>query len=154
MKIAVTVVLVLLALSAVGYLSMCPCGPVPGAWLFGDVQEEPIEDWSFANDLEIAPLCQLQVTTWRPHSINLNCMSTGDELFVSCSKCEGKNWSQDAKTYPEGHIRIGPRVYPVTLSRVTDSLKLDTIWEARAAKVNAEQSPRPDHWWSFQLVSR
>ena len=96
MKTAVTVLAVLVLAGGVGYLSLCPCGPVPGAWLRGDAPVGPVADWSFVNDRDLAPLCQVQITTWRPHSINLNCMSVDGELFVSCSRCAGKNWSNDA----------------------------------------------------------
>ena len=155
MKIAASIFGVFLVGVVAAYLTLCPCSRLPGAWLFGETEYEPITDWSFSNDRETAPLCQVQIDTWRPHSINLNCMSTGNELFVSCSRCEGKNWSGNALTHPDGFIRIADTVYPVTLTRITDQAKLDEIWQARLAKIGADgDSPRPDHWWSFQLVSR
>ncbi len=154
MKIIGIIVAALLLIGIGVYLSMCPCGRIPGAWLFGDRPEAVITDWSFVNDREIAPLCQVQVSTWRPHSINLNCMSDEGALFVSCSRCADKNWSNSALEHPDGHIRIGEIVYPVTLQRVTDVQKLDAIWRARLAKIKAEPSARPDHWWSFELTAR
>src|SRR5215207_5270646 len=52
----------------------CPCGTMPGAVLWGDVVEEPVNDWSFANEVE---LCQLQVQgAVFPQALNLNCMAT------------------------------------------------------------------------------
>jgi len=144
MKIAGIVLLSLLVAGAIYYLSFCPCGPVPGAWLFGDPPDSAVDDWSFVNDREAVPLCQLQVTTWRPHSINLNCMSSDSELYVSCSNCAEKRWSQDALTHPEAHIRAGSIVYPVILQRITDAAGLDEAWSARLRKINREASPRPD----------
>ena len=154
MRIAGLTLLGLLVIGAAGYLSFCPCGPVPGAWLFGDTHEGEVTDWSFINDREAVPLCQLQITSWRPHSINLNCMSSNEELFVSCSNCEGKSWSENALNHPDGKVRAGGVVYPVRLTRVTDAASLDVIWSARLAKINREAAPRPDHWWSFRLVQR
>lgn len=154
-KIAASIVGVFLIGVAYAYLSLCPCDRIPGAWLTGETATAPVTDWSFSNDRETAPLCQVQIDTWRPHSINLNCMSTGNDLFVSCSRCEGKNWSGNALTHPEGYIRIAGIVYPVTFTRITEQGKLDEIWQARLRKIGAEEDrPRPDHWWSFQLVSR
>ena len=124
--------------------------------LRGEVSSERIDDWAFANEV---PLCQLQVSNGLlPQSINLNCMSGDAELFVSCSRCEGKRWSSIALIHPNGRIRIGERVYPVILKRLTDPGSLDRSWEFRKAKLEAfgreVTSPRPDHWWSFQLVSQ
>ncbi len=150
--------LVLLALAVVGtgvYLSLCPCGPVPGAWLFGTSADGPVSDWSFVNDREAVPLCQVEITTWRPHSINLNCMAEGGNLYVSCSQCAQKQWSNAALRNPEGRVRAGGTVYSVTLTRVTDADLLDVAWEARRRKTQGEAGrPRPDHWWSFRLVGR
>lgn len=146
---------IVIAGALAAYLNMCPCSRLPGAWLLGDRAETAISDWSFSNDREAAPLCQIQIDTWRPHSINLNCMSTENDLFVSCSNCAGKNWSQNALTHPEGFIRTAGTVYPVTLTRMTEEEKLDGIWQARLKKVATDSDrSRPDHWWSFQLTSR
>ena len=42
-----------LAVIAVGafltWFFTCPCGRIPGGYLFGKVTEEPVKDWSFAN---------------------------------------------------------------------------------------------------------
>ena len=154
MKILGVSLLVLLAVGAVVYVTACPCGPVPGAWLFGDRHEGQVTDWSFVNDRKTVPLCQVQIDTWRPHSINLNCMAEEGDLYVSCSNCATKAWSNDALVHPDGYIRAASIVYPVSFSRVTDQQQLDVVWQARLEKINGEEAPRPGHWWSFRLVSR
>ena len=80
-KYAIATILILAA-SATVYVNVCPCVLVPGLWLSGERINSPIEDWSFANEVG---LCQVEVRSWRPHSVNLNCMSTGPDLFISCS---------------------------------------------------------------------
>ena len=153
-----TLIMVLMGVAIIGagvFLSMCPCGPVPGAWLFGSSATQPVSDWSFVNDRDAVPLCQVEISTWRPHSINLNCMAAEGDLYVSCSRCAQKQWSNAAVNNPEGRIRAGSTVYPVTLSRITNSDELDVAWEARRRKTQGDaETPRPDHWWSFRLVSR
>jgi len=136
----------------IGFTAVCPCGPVPGAYLFGAVDEQPQRDWKFANDV---PLCQMEITTWRPHSVNLNCMSVDGNLYVSCSSCAEKFWSNQAVASKLGRIRMGDRVYPVTLRRVTADAELDRASSARLSKLGIDSTtPRPAHWWSFQLASR
>ena len=79
----------------------------------------------FRQRRKTVPLCQLQITTWRPHSINLNCMAHDGQLFISCSNCAGKQWSNNALSHPHGKLRAASVVYPVTLTRVTDPEGLD-----------------------------
>ncbi len=150
------VALVLLTGSVLYIATFCPCDRIPGVALLGEDQVDPVVDWTFANE---APLCQLQVNNrLLPHSINLNCMSGEGELFISCSRCQGKRWSSIALSYPDARIRIGENVYPVKLERLTDPGALDRSWAARATKLQQfgrdGDAARPEHWWSFQLVSR
>jgi len=145
------------------YSSVCPCERTPGGFLFGDQAPAPVNDWSFANDVA---LCQLQIYAGiRPHSINLNCMSTPEgELFLSCSSCAQKYWASNVDSNEPAVMRLDGTVYPVILNRVTDPTRLDAAWSARVAKlqtfggapVNPTPDPnsvRPDHWWSFHVQS-
>ncbi len=134
------------------YFFYCPCERTPGGWLLGEESDQVISDWSFANDVA---LCQVQVSGGLPHSVNLNCMASNGRLFLSCAQCQGKTWSSRALAHPEARIRIGHRVYPVTLTRIEDPALLDEAWQARANKTGrGASSPRPEHWWSFEGVSR
>lgn len=142
-------------LGALAYVALsCPCERVPGMKLGGPEHSESVDDWTFAND---AGLCQLEVAGLIPHSINLNCMSDGRALYVSCSRCDGKYWSGIALTERRGRVRIGETVYPVGMDRVTDITELDHAWGVRAQKLRSlgrdSSGERPDHWWSFRLSS-
>ena len=131
---------------------VCPCAIVPGGPLAGEEAPAPVTDWSFVNDVG---LCQVEVDRGIPWSINLNCMSSGGDLYVSCSQCEGKGWSAAALDNPAGYIRARETIYPVTLTRLIHADALDVAWAARVAKLGLEpDTPRPGHWWSFQLTSR
>lgn len=150
---ALLVVLTPIVLAALLYLFFaCPCERLPGGYLRGEEISEPVDDWSFANDVA---LCQIEVQRWLPHSINLNCMSAGGELFLSCSNCEGKTWSSAALRNPHARIRMNDRVFPVTLTRLTDPARLDHAWRTRANKLGRPSNlPRREGWWSFVVVSR
>lgn len=135
------------------YVFYCPCERTPGGWLLGREVDEPVTDWSFANEV---PLCQIQVSRgfW-PHSVNLNCMASAGRLFLSCAGCDGKVWSSAARADPEARLRIGDRVYPVRLTRVSDPAVLDEAWQARAAKTGrGADGLREDGWWAFRVESR
>ena len=96
--VVATLLLVLSGISAVGLLTWffyCPCERIPGGYLMGTEAVDAVTDWSFANDPQAIPLCQIQVDAGLlPHSVNLNCMSSNGELFLSCSVCERKYWSR------------------------------------------------------------
>lgn len=134
----------------------CPCERTPGGYLLGEEAGAPVADWSFANDMDTVPLCQIQVDTGLlPHSINLNCMADNGALFLSCADCDGKRWSTAALENPAARLRAAGVVYPVTLTRVTDPATLDRAWAARAAKRGQpSNTPREDGWWSFRVESR
>ena len=163
--IAATLALVILG-GGVYWAMACPCEGTPGFVLRGDPHDEPVTDWSFANDV---PLCQIQISIgWRPHSVNLNCMATPDgNLFLSCSNGERKYWCPQVEENHPSRLRLNGVVYPVVLNRVTDTPTLDRVWAARVQKlqdprVQARQpsgtvpppdAERPDSWWTFQVRS-
>ena len=137
---------------ALYYFITCPCDRTPGGYLLGEEISKAVDDWSFANDVA---LCQIEVKRLLPHSVNLNCMSAGGELFLSCAGCEGKTWSTAALNNPLGRIRLNDRVYPVRLTRLTDPARLDVAWRAREGKLGRPTDrPRQAGWWSFVVVSR
>lgn len=154
---------ILLAIGFTLYSSICPCERTPGGFLFGEVVAEPVQDWTFANSV---PLCQLQIYAGiRPHSINLNCMSTAEgELYLSCSTCSQKYWASKVGASKPARMRLDGKVYEVVLNRVTEPARMDSAWRARVAKLQsfgggpynptpAPAAPRPDHWWTFHVQS-
>jgi hypothetical protein len=162
-KLVASVVLVL-SLGGFSYwFFTCPCDRIPGGYLLGAEVAEPVGDWSFANDVT---LCQVQINAgFLPHSINLNCMSTNaGDLYLSCSDCGTKRWSNAVLGDGTARLRLYEDVYPVNLTRVTDARELDSAWGARVRKLNSlptpasaappPDAPRPDGWWSFRVESR
>lgn len=161
--------ILLVAVAGGGYWALsCPCEGTPGFVLRGEMHEEAVTDWGFANDVA---LCQIQIGIgWRPHSVNLNCMATPEgELFLSCSVGERKYWCPRVGTDHRGRLRLDGVVYPVVLNRVTDAGTLDRAWAARIRKLQksevqrvqpggggdppAPDTERPGHWWSFRVRS-
>ena len=163
---AISVPVALVVVLAIGFYAWsatCPCDRTPGAVLFGAEHEEPVSDWTFANQVT---LCQIQIRAGLlPHSINLNCFATeSGDLYLSCSNCAGKRWSGFAVEDGTAWLRLEGTVYPVQLTRAMDPGELDTAWEARLDKLHSLEepanppvplgTPRPDAWWSFRVVSR
>ncbi len=158
----------LVALAGGSYWALtCPCEGTPGFVLLGELQEEPVTDWGFANDVQ---LCQIQISiAWRPHSVNLNCMATPEgDLFLSCSSGDRKYWCPRVETNHSGRLRLDGVVYPVVLNRVSDPTVLEAAWSARILKLQKPEvqavqpggsapppdAERPESWWTFQVRSR
>ena len=166
--IAATLALVVVA-GGVVWTMNCPCEGTPGFVLLGDTHEEPVADWSLANDVS---LCAIQIGIWlRPHSVNVNCMATPEgDLFISCSVGANKYWCPRVGQDHSGRLRLDGVVYPVVLNREMDPAMLDRVWAARIRKlqkpaVQARQpggggepppldTPRPESWWTFRVESR
>jgi hypothetical protein len=166
--VAATLGLVLVG-GGVVWTTTCPCETMPGFVLLGDSHDTPVTDWSFANDVS---LCQIQISIMlRPHAVNVNCMATPDgDLFISCSFGDNKYWCPRVGADEPGRLRLDGVVYAVHLNREMDQSRLNQVWAARMQKlqkpaVQARQpggggeppsldTPRPDSWWSFHIVSR
>lgn len=144
------------------YSSICPCERTPGGFLFGSAPDAPVDDWSFVNQVE---LCQIQIWAGvRPHSINLNCMSTPEgRLYLSCSVCGTKYWAARVGANESARIRLDGVVYPVNLNRVIDESEMDQAWRARDLKLNTIENPvgaptpgapRDPLWWTFRVTYR
>jgi len=145
---------VIIGLGLIGWVGVCPCERTPGSYLVGPEVQQPVTDWSFVNS--DVGLCQIEVRRGLlPHSINLNCMASDGELFLSCARCEGKAWSTAALANPNARVRMNGVVYPVTVQRVEDTVTLDRAWRAREGKLGRPTDvPRQEGWWSFQVRSR
>ena len=122
------------------YSSICPCERTPGGFLFGDSADEPVNNWGFANQVQ---LCQIQIWAGiRPHSINLNCMATPDgNLYLSCSVCDTKYWAAHVGQDEPARLRLEGVVYPVVLNRVLDEAEKERTWHARDLKHNSLAVP-------------
>ena len=103
--------------------------------------------------------------------MNVNCMATPDgDLFISCSFGARKYWCpRVGKRTTRDACGWTASIYPVALNRELDPATLDRVWNARIRKlqkpaVHARQpsggepppldTPRPDDWWTFHVVSR
>ena len=156
-------VVAVLVAAFLGWSSTCPCDRTPGAILFGAAADGPVTDWAFANQVT---LCQIQIRVGLlPHAINLNCMATSrGQLYLSCSQCDAKRWSNAAVDNGRARLRLNGTVYPVRVTRVLDPTELDQAWSARVRKLNQLDAPaspapppdasRPDDWWSFRVEWR
>jgi len=137
---------------AVGAVLISPMSPIPGGALTGDVVEEPVNDWSFAaNEL----VGRLETRGPKPRSVAVTCIVANGQLYVGCSACSGRYWSQQLVAEPNVRYRVRGKIYNVTATRVTDPEEIDRVWRVRAARyVTSDPNQIVDGFWFFRLVSR
>lgn len=80
----------------------------PGGELSGEVVEEPVEDWSFAEDT----FMDLEVRPDDPYSVELNYVVRDGQLFID--PAEGRRWFDYLREDPRVRVRFGDRIYPGT----------------------------------------
>ncbi|MEM7282253.1 MAG: hypothetical protein AAF438_11565 [Pseudomonadota bacterium] len=151
MKRALLIVLAVVFLLIAGLL-LSPIGPVPGGALAGEFVAEPVTDWSFLKDERF---CQLETKSPEPRSITVTCIVSDKQLYVGCSSCAGRNWSQQLIVSPSVRYGALGKVYALQASRVKDPHELDQVWRARAKKNGQDRpDPKPDDFWFFRLGMR
>jgi hypothetical protein len=133
-----------------------PCGPLPGGALSGEAVTEPIGDWAFVDD---QGHCQLEVRPAEPYSVTTYCFADGESLYVPAIMGDSKQWTKLAVANPDARIRIGERIYPVTLERLVAPADRRAAAEAGhrhhhgGAEPPADFEVKEDRWY-FRATSR
>lgn len=79
---------------------------LPGGALRGEVVNEPVSDWSFADDAFI----DLETRPDDPYSVELNYVVKDGQLYID--PAEGKRWLEHIRADPRVRVRFGGKVYP------------------------------------------
>jgi len=129
-----------------------PLGPIPGGPLVaGELVREPIEDWSFAKDVQEI---ELQLDSER-RSRTVWLLVLENQAFVPCSLGfpPGKSWYRQAALDGRATLRIEGRRHPVTLTRVEDPA-LGEALRTEAGRKYGRLPPGESEVWVFQVASR
>lgn len=150
--------IIVLSLPVLLGIGPCTGGPgwlerIPGGVLAGEVVAGEVTDFSFVAD---AGLCKLETRPDFPHSITVNCFNDGEALYVGCMGCADKVWSTYVSSDPRARIKIGEKIYAVTMNRVTDPARMRSPWVNRWQKTRGseEAPPIPEGYWLYHLTSR
>jgi hypothetical protein len=155
----VRIVIALVALVALAYFGARfhdgPLGPIPGGPLAaGEVVSEPITDWSFAKETgEI----ELQLDS-QQQSRTVWFFVLDGKGYVPCSLSTppGKTWHKQAVVNGSATLRIDGKRYPVTLTKLDDTIAQqmsDTV-RAELTRKYGRVPPGEGGAWLFQVTSR
>ena len=141
------------------WLTACPIGPFSGGHLGGEVQSEPVADWSFVNETET---CQLETNPDEPHSVNVWCAGYGENAYVPSSMILGptvpteREWIRNVQANPAVRLRVEGRVYELEAVRVTDDAEYAAVLALLEQKYEADPADRePDREiWLYRMQAR
>jgi hypothetical protein len=112
----------------------------PGLWLRGDVVTTPVSDWSFVNDIEHPGqntntiLVETRTPYFIPHSVRvvpfvrdgkLYIRSYQDRMDVQFPK--DKSWTSNVARDPRVRLKIGGKLYEMTVVLVADRAEASAI---------------------------
>jgi hypothetical protein len=121
---------------------LCACEPKdrrPGLWLWGDVVQEPVTDWSFT---DAVPEIFVETRTGYgiPHSVTTVCAGLGDRLYVPSVYFESgefpdaRRWNRNAVRDPRVRLKIDGRIYERSAALVEDPAEWQEALAAFARK--------------------
>ena len=110
-------------IAAIGGLAVIACGGpflvFPGGELSGELVSEPVDDWSFAEDLFV----HLETRPDDPYSVELNYVVQEGRLYID--PAEGRTWFEHLRADPRARVRFDGRIYPVTAVLVAEPGELE-----------------------------
>jgi hypothetical protein len=106
----------------------------PGLWLAGDVVSEAVTNWDWVNqygDAFAEDATELETRTWYgiPHSVTVLLVPRGNKLYLQSSAQTfrlnrefpyGKAWWRNVERDPRVRLKIGGKIYEMTVVLVQD----------------------------------
>jgi hypothetical protein len=127
-----------------------PVGPIPGGPLVtGPLVTEPVDDWSFATDVQEI---ELQLDSQNKSRTTWIIVNAGKAYIPAAVEFPpGKTWHRAALADGRAVIRIAGKRYPVTLTKVEDQTLLNAVREVGSSKYPARPTGEV---WAFTVTSR
>ena len=145
--------LVLLAISVLA-VGCEPKDVRPGFWLGGEDVSSRVEDWQFTDQIDEV---FIQTRPWYgiPHSTTIWCAHVVDELYIGSYGEDKKLWEINILRDNHARIRIGGKIYDVTVTKLDDATQRDVVGMAYQrkydmAQIFGEEIPP----WSFYRVEQ
>lgn len=141
----------------------------PGLWLKGEVVKEAVTDWEWVNEFGDAFSengSELETRTWYgiPHSVTVQLVPRGTELYLQSSAQtfrlgrgfpDSKAWWRNVERDPRVRLKIGGKIYEMTVVLVQDRAEVARLRGGRHPIVrepDADGNERITEEWHYWRV--
>lgn len=105
----------------------------PGLWQRGEVVRDAIKDWSFVRKVSTVVL-ETRSPWFVPHSVRVGAIAKGDRLYITNAQYKmdkgypDRLWTSNVFRDPRVRVKIGDKLYEMTLVLVTDRAEAGEIF--------------------------
>ncbi|MBW2493564.1 MAG: DUF2255 family protein [Deltaproteobacteria bacterium] len=130
--------------------SLDPRDERPGLGLSGEVNRQPVRDWSFTSEIQEI-FVETATPYFIPHSVTVWCVTLDNQLYVGAWAPDTKHWVANVRRNPNVRLKIGDRIYERRLEPITDSATIAKLDAAYARKYEYEEEEEAEeastaHW--------
>lgn len=141
----------------------------PGLWLTGEVVQEPVTNWDWVNQFDDTfgeNATSLETRTWYgiPHSVRVLLVPQGDRLYLQSSAQTfrlnkefpyGKAWWRNVERDPRVRLKIGGKLYEMTVVLIQDRAEVARLRGGRdpiVKSVDADGNEYITEEWHYWRV--
>ena len=130
-----------------------PIGMFAGGALSGDLMTEPVDDWSFASQLEELQLqIGLRTIGVSPYSITTHFAVVEGRLYIGADFLfPFKQWVHRVAVDDRVLVKVGDRLYPRRAVRVRDAQEHAAVFDEAARRVGADPEDFAAEVWFFRM---
>ncbi|MGE0393611.1 MAG: hypothetical protein AB7I25_07140 [Vicinamibacterales bacterium] len=105
----------------------------PGLWQRGEVVRTPVQDWSFVRKFPSVVL-ETRSPYFIPHAVRVGAIAKGDRLYITNAQYRmdksypDRLWTSNVFRDPRVRLKIGDKLYEMTLVLVTDRAEGEAIF--------------------------
>lgn len=131
--------------------SIDPSDQRPGFGLSGDVNQQPVLDWSFASDVKEI-FIETATPYFIPHSVTIWCVTLDDQLYVGAYDADAKHWVANVARDPNVRLKIGNQIFAQKLEPITGAATIARLDQEYARKYELDEEDDADdgvstaHW--------
>ena len=131
--------------------SIDPSDERPGFGLSGEVNQQPVQDWSFTSDTKEV-FIETATPYVIPHSVTIWCVTLDNQLYVGAWEADTKHWVANVRRDPNVRLKIGDKIYEQSLEPIADTATIAKLDEIYARKYEYEEEDDADegastaHW--------
>jgi len=142
----------------------------PGLWLAGEVAHDAVTNWDWVNKIGAfnENASELETRTWYgiPHSVTVLLVARGDKLYLQSSAQTfrlnkkfpySKAWWRNVERDPRVRLKIGGKIYEMTVVLIQDRAEVarlrgarDPIVKETGADGNEHVTEEWHYWRVFQ----